>query len=181
MLLFIEYFFSNNKNLSFVLFKIDDSSLLNRLDINLNMYNFFLEIYNSISLIVIIIFSGNSGFINLFTYLFFYEYYKNCTNYFLNILMLNKYIKDIINRLNSIYYLNEKNKSNLKFTNGDIEFKGVNYKISINKVINNFSFRIKKGDKINIIGRNGSGKSTILNILFGNIDDYTGNIYIGKK
>ena len=152
-----------------------------RLDINLNMYNFFLEIYNSISLIVIIIFSGNSGFINLFTYLFFYEYYKNSTNYFLNILMLNKYIKDIINRLNSIYYLNEKNKSNLKFTNGDIEFKGVNYKISINKVINNFSFRIKKGDKINIIGKNGSGKSTILNILFGNIDDYTGNIHIGKN
>ena len=77
--------------------------------------------------------------------------------------------------------VNEKNKSNLKFTNGDIEFKGVNYKISINKVINNFSFRIKKGDKINIIGRNGSGKSTILNILFGNIDDYTGNIHIGKN
>jgi ABC-type multidrug transport system fused ATPase/permease subunit len=34
-------------------------------------------------------------------------------------------------------------------------------------LLNNFNLKIKKGEKIAICGRTGSGKTSILNILFG--------------
>lgn len=49
------------------------------------------------------------------------------------------------------------------------------------KVINNLSFTIQKGDKVAICGKNGSGKSTLLKILCGILHDYQGEIHIGGK
>ena len=43
------------------------------------------------------------------------------------------------------------------------------------------SFEIKRGDKAAIIGKNGAGKTTILKIINGIIDDYSGEIKIGTK
>ena len=46
-----------------------------------------------------------------------------------------------------------------------------------NKVLNNFSFQIAKGDKVVITGESGRGKSSILNALLGFIPISNGNIY----
>ena len=46
-------------------------------------------------------------------------------------------------------------------------------------VIKNFSYVFTKGQKIGIFGDNGSGKSTFLNIITGNLAPYSGTIDVG--
>lgn len=47
-------------------------------------------------------------------------------------------------------------------------------------VLNDFSYKFVRGDKIGIIGKNGVGKSTFLNIITQNIEPDTGTIEIGE-
>ena len=61
-----------------------------------------------------------------------------------------------------------------------IECKGVSYKYpgSSKLVINNVSFTIRNGESIGIIGRTGSGKSTLINLIMGLIKPTKGNLEI---
>lgn len=47
----------------------------------------------------------------------------------------------------------------------NIEFKDVSFAYRTTKLFDNMSFCIKKGEKVAIIGRNGTGKSTLLKVL----------------
>ena len=60
-----------------------------------------------------------------------------------------------------------------------IEFKNIYYKFPKNNdyYIEDFNFEINKKDKIAVIGETGSGKSTIVNILIGLIEQSKGEIY----
>ena len=51
----------------------------------------------------------------------------------------------------------------------------------INPLFNNISFNINEGDKIALIARNGTGKSTLLKILNGTETADEGNLYINKN
>ena len=64
--------------------------------------------------------------------------------------------------------------------NGDIEFKNVNftYENSGIRALKNISFRIKPGKTLAIIGKTGSGKSTISNLLLRLMDVNDGEIII---
>lgn len=46
------------------------------------------------------------------------------------------------------------------------------------KIFQNFSFHIEKGEKIALVGESGKGKSTLLNVLTGFIPQFSGAIYI---
>jgi ATP-binding cassette subfamily F protein uup len=48
-------------------------------------------------------------------------------------------------------------------------------------ILNDFSLRILKGDRIGILGRNGSGKSTFLKLLMGELEPDSGFITRSKK
>lgn len=48
-------------------------------------------------------------------------------------------------------------------------------------VINNFSTRIIRGDRIGLVGANGAGKSTLLKILLGEIEAQQGKVKLGTK
>jgi|688.fasta_scaffold18987_5 ABC-type multidrug transport system fused ATPase/permease subunit len=56
----------------------------------------------------------------------------------------------------------------------DISFS---YPKGSKKIIQNFSFDIKKGDKIALVGPNGSGKSTLIDLLIGIFEPTSGMIY----
>jgi ATP-binding cassette subfamily F protein uup len=102
------------------------------------------------------------------------------------------------NRLQKLYSLREKlrnDKAHLAKTKGAIkldplapqlasklvfELDDVSYKIENNNILSNFSTRISKGDKIGIVGNNGTGKSTFLKLLTGNLQPDSGRIKIGK-
>ena len=49
------------------------------------------------------------------------------------------------------------------------------------KIIDNLTFEIKKGEIVGILGKNGSGKTTILNLMTGFLKDYSGSITINGK
>lgn len=58
-----------------------------------------------------------------------------------------------------------------------------NLNVSYNErtIINNISLTINKGDRVALRGKNGSGKSTILKILTGEIKNYKGTVSIGSN
>ena len=67
-----------------------------------------------------------------------------------------------------------------------LRVENLSKKFNGNLALNNMNFNLKKGEIHGIIGANGSGKSTFMNILFGsnNIKDtggYKGNIFIDGK
>jgi len=63
---------------------------------------------------------------------------------------------------------------------GTIQFKNIYFKYqnATENILTNFSFNIKQGDKIAIIGPSGSGKSTIVKLLIGIINPLSGSILI---
>ncbi|HEQ7786089.1 TPA: ATP-binding cassette domain-containing protein, partial [Streptococcus pyogenes] len=60
-----------------------------------------------------------------------------------------------------------------------VEFERVSFSYNgKDNVINDISFSIKAGERLAIVGENGSGKSTIFKLACGLYDNYEGNIYI---
>ncbi len=49
------------------------------------------------------------------------------------------------------------------------------------KIIDNFSCRIQRGDKIGLLGPNGAGKSTLLKIILGELAPDSGEVKLGTK
>jgi ATP-binding cassette subfamily B protein len=66
---------------------------------------------------------------------------------------------------------------------GEIEFRNVTYTYPESGItaLRNISFKIKQGEKIGIIGRTGSGKSTIANLLLRLYDPTDGTVLIDGK
>lgn len=62
-----------------------------------------------------------------------------------------------------------------------LEAKHISQTYNEQNVIKDFSVRIMRGDKIGLIGPNGIGKSTLLNILLGKIEPQHGNVTLGTK
>lgn len=60
-----------------------------------------------------------------------------------------------------------------------LEIKKISKSFDDKVLFKNFSYTFKKGDRIGIIGQNGTGKSTFLNILTGQIKPDTGEIDAG--
>lgn len=99
------------------------------------------------------------------------------------------YITDFFNLINfkDSNYLIEDNKEivdmYLESKNPIIEFSNVsfNYPYSNQEVLKNISFSINKGEKIAIVGENGSGKSTILKCLMKLAYPENGEIFVNGK
>lgn len=84
-------------------------------------------------------------------------------------------------RINELLNYEEEENGHIKsFTfNDKIEFKNVNFSYDNTKeVLKDFNLTIKKGEKIALVGKTGSGKTTIVNLLMNFYDNYTGNILI---
>lgn len=64
---------------------------------------------------------------------------------------------------------------------GEITFENVSfaYPNSDNKVLQDINLRIREGEKIAVVGENGSGKSTFISLLCGMFDPLTGRIRVG--
>lgn len=79
-------------------------------------------------------------------------------------------------------------KSNVEF-NGSfnlkkikcIELKNINFSYGDKKILNNFNYKFKAGNIYCIIGKNGCGKSTLINIILGLVTNYTGYVYYNSS
>ena len=61
-----------------------------------------------------------------------------------------------------------------------LELKNINKSFGDKVLLNNFSYQFQRGEKIGIIGKNGVGKSTLLNIIQGLEKHDSGEIEIGE-
>lgn len=99
----------------------------------------------------------------------------------------------IINIWGDISYMNDffqldnleldQNDHSSSAANTQITFKKVSYTYpdANNKAVDNISVVIHEGEKIAIVGENGSGKTTFINLLCGLVDPSEGDILIGKE
>jgi ATP-binding cassette subfamily F protein uup len=61
-----------------------------------------------------------------------------------------------------------------------IEFHNVSKSFKDKVILNNFEYTFKKGERIGIIGKNGTGKSTFLNLLTQSLQADQGKVVIGE-
>lgn len=61
-----------------------------------------------------------------------------------------------------------------------VEIEHLNKSFNNTIIINDFNYVFKKGDRIGLAGKNGSGKSTFLNLLIGEIRPDAGSIVVGE-
>ncbi|TAE67618.1 MAG: ABC transporter ATP-binding protein [Bacteroidetes bacterium] len=95
-------------------------------------------------------------------------------------------------RVDAFQELKQKASTNLKKENlsmsinmqrigGKImEIKNLSHSFENLKILDNFSYIFKKGEKIGVIGQNGVGKSTLLNVLTNQIELQKGIIEVGE-
>jgi len=86
----------------------------------------------------------------------------------------------VTKRINKLLKLSEEQKENYTYDlNGEIIFSNVTIYLENKKILENLNFIIKQGEKIAIIGENGSGKSILAKTILG-FYNYDGNIYINN-
>ncbi|MGE8429040.1 MAG: ABC-F family ATP-binding cassette domain-containing protein [Sphingobacterium sp.] len=61
-----------------------------------------------------------------------------------------------------------------------LELEHVSKSYGTKEIIHNFSYTFKKGDRIGLAGKNGTGKSTFLNLITGEEKPDTGSIAVGE-
>ena len=100
-----------------------------------------------------------------------------------------------IRRLNDLYELKERRRNqrsdtgSVKMTasqsetSGKVIFEadGISKSYSGRSIVKDFSTRVKRGDRIGFIGKNGIGKTTLLNLLTSKIEPDDGIMKIGSK
>ena len=61
-----------------------------------------------------------------------------------------------------------------------IELDHVHYEVDGRTIVKDFSYTLLRNDRVGILGRNGTGKSTLLNILSGRLQPTSGTVTIGQ-
>lgn len=92
-------------------------------------------------------------------------------------LIVDKYESGILDNVIKI----QRNTDKINFSN-EIVFEHVsfNYKNCSEKVLQDVSFKIKRGEFVGILGLSGAGKSTVANIIMGLLNVTSGNFKIDK-
>lgn len=156
-----------------------------------------LILYFGITVVVLCgAFMVNTGEISSGIIISFLSYFMQITNSLLTLnrifLIYNKAASSA-SRIEEVLKIQSKPHSNeIKVsqtlnenTENLIEFKNVNFNYNLydgKNILNDISFSIKKGETVGVIGATGSGKSTILKLLLGLYDFYSGEIYwCGQK
>lgn len=153
----------------------------------IKLSNIFTEIVTFLIIFVVIFnFSGKAlsiGFVIAFI---------SSISRFVNSISWNVpyYIKDIsegmnyFDELNDFLCLDEETKGDIKLKSVEkIDFKSVKFRYSDKSdfILKGVSFTFEKNKHYGLVGINGAGKSTIVNLLSGVYDDFEGEILIDDK
>ena len=84
-------------------------------------------------------------------------------------------------KLSPAFNIINKNIIGKKFPRFLIQGKNISKSFGENQVLKNISFNIQRGDRIAVIGANGSGKTTFLKTICGIYDDHSGSLRINPS
>ena len=90
-----------------------------------------------------------------------------------------------VHRINEFFEQEENTnaQNNITVSNSEnaVEFSNVTFGYDENKILNNISFSIKKGEQVTLQGRTGAGKSTIFRLLLGLYKPDKGRVLIDGR
>lgn len=142
-----------------------------------NGYSAFGDIFNLIMDVSILLVGGNMILNNTLVYEYFIaftSYEKQFSNAYMNILNINLKFQTMITSIERIYDSFKENdglfipRSDVSSVEGNIKFSNVNFSYNgTNKILKNISFVIKPNTITGIVGKNGCGKTTTINLLLG--------------
>jgi len=94
-----------------------------------------------------------------------------------------KRINEFLNTKSQVTSIKDQGNSQSEVVNGDVEFKNVSfvYPDSGIKAIDNVSFQVQQGRSLAIIGKTGSGKSSVASLICRLYDVTEGEILVGGK
>lgn len=104
----------------------------------------------------------STSFLNEATQLI--NYITGCVKTFISIKRVNEYFNI------ETEYVNDGDKTNE--IEGNIVFENVCMKYDQDEILKNISFELKKGETLGIVGKSGSGKTSLVNLLT-RLDDYS--------
>ena len=169
--------------------KIKNQNYLDMRNIDI-FYNYIIEnlseIFQFLLIILFIYLINYKGLTVAMAIALFSYRTKVMTNFMENISLLleetnnfNLSFKRVFSILNNHTFEKEKfGKERISNFVGNIEFKNVVFGYNENTVLNNLSFSVKPGQKIGFVGKSGSGKTTIFNLISKMYTLESGNIYI---
>ena len=169
--------------------KIKNQNYLDMRNIDI-FYNYIIEnlseIFQFLLIILFIYLINYKGLTVAMAIALFSYRTKVMTNFMENISLLleetnnfNLSFKRVFSILNNHTFEKEKfGKERISNFVGNIEFKNVVFGYNENTVLNNLSFSVKPGEKIGFVGKSGSGKTTIFNLISKMYTLESGNIYI---
>jgi len=78
----------------------------------------------------------------------------------------HQYTLDVLDRVNNVYKEENQDPSPVKF-HKEIQFNNVTFQFEDKEdlILDGLSLKIKKGERLGVIGKSGSGKSTLMNLL----------------
>ncbi len=75
----------------------------------------------------------------------------------------------------------KENAEELSIRNGNVEFKNVSFNYEKRQLFKDFNLKIKEGEKVAFVGHSGSGKTTIVKLLYRLYDVASGQILIDGR
>lgn len=154
----------------------------------MNIYS-VVDIIKAILTFVIVflgIFLINNNMLSLTTFLIIFFYRNEIFSFVFSYTSLKESLVDYKvskNRIMEIfneekYPIQKYGNKSIDNINGKIEFKDVSFAYDKKEVIHNVSFKVNALEDIALVGKSGSGKTTIFNLLTNSYDNYTGTIKI---
>ena len=127
-----------------------------------------------------IVLSSDMTIGNIITVACYSSYLLSPVNVILNLGQTLDEIRPALANLNIFFEMAEEQTGKLPMpdTISKLEFKNVGYKIEKTIILENFSVTILKGQKVAIVGDNGTGKSTLINLLLRIVEPTEGVIAI---
>ena len=137
-------------------------------------------------MILIIGLSINSGSMSVAVGLIIYNFGNRYNNFVENVTGFHELIKKFNLSATRIFDIFEDKKyekevfgkKHLNNIKGDFEFKNVSFKYNKNNVLKNCNLKVKANETVAFVGKSGSGKTTIFNLLCKMYDNYKGTITI---
>lgn len=153
--------------------------------------NSLIIVFNLMPFLMCVLYGGylvSNGFITVGQMLIFVQLLNFLTNPMQELPVLlgeTKSTSASLDRINDLLNLDEEKESGKVFNINEqiaIEFENIDFSYDETKVLNNMSFKIKKGEKIALVGPSGGGKSTILRLIAGYYEKQKGVLkYFGHK